>query len=173
MNARSVTFIIIAIVIVAAAGTYFWLRSGTAEESVHLHAGFNLYINGEKIDLADWKYMHEEPCSVESHDEVTTAEDEQIEKAHLHDLVGDVVHVHRAGATWGDLFQNIGITFDGTVVGYTTDGIIENVLQRQISAYDRVLIVEGELTDPITKVADVPSVDRIKEVENSSETCGS
>ena len=35
-------------------------------------------------------------------------EDKQLEKAHLHDLIGTVAHIHRENATWRDLFKNIG-----------------------------------------------------------------
>ena len=97
--------ILIVLVLVGVLGWRLW-REKT--EDVHYHAGFRVYIDGQLQNYSDYKYMNFVPCS--EHDEKKSKEEEQIERAHLHDGVGDVVHVHKAGANWGDLFKNIGVT---------------------------------------------------------------
>ena len=52
--------------------------------------------------------MHIEPCRDEEHEkEKKDAKEIQLEKAHLHDMIGDVVHVHYKGTRWKDLFANL------------------------------------------------------------------
>lgn len=143
----------------------------TVHEEIHLHAAFHLYRDGERVDLAMAQYMHDQPCSLDEHRELST-EEKQLEKAHLHDLVGDVVHVHRANATWGDLFQNLDIEFDGSVIGYTADGEIADVFNQPIKPLARVIISAGELTNIAEKLAAVPDQSKIREVEAQSESCG-
>lgn len=127
------------------------------EEHVHYHAGFSVYIDGVKQDYSDFKYMNFTPCS--EHDEAKSKEEEQIEKAHLHDSVGDVVHVHRSGAKWGDLFKNINVSLPNDLP----------ILSKNIEPNSSVVITIGEPIANPTKV----SMERIQEVEAKSELCGS
>ena len=93
--------LILGVVIAAAANVK------TAEdEGIHFHAGIQVYVDNELQDFADLKYMKQDPCD-DKHEATDSPEEEQLEKAHLHDLNGDVVHVHRDQATWADLFQNM------------------------------------------------------------------
>lgn len=128
-----------------------------SEEHIHYHAGFVVYIDGVKQDYSDYKYMDFESCS--EHPEKMTAEEEQIELAHLHDGVGDVVHVHRAGAKWRDLFRNIGVSLPSELP----------VLNNPIEPNSSIVIVVGTPVDNPVKV----SLEQIKEVESKSELCGS
>src|SRR4051812_30234652 len=105
---KKVIYIIFGLVILGSLGIIF--RDQIQEKffpvkELHYHAGFQVYENGKQKSFADIAYMHDKPCTGKKAEE--EKEDEQIEKAHLHDLVGDVVHVHRENATWGDLFKNI------------------------------------------------------------------
>ena len=104
---------------------------GRSIEEVHYHAGFLVYVDGVKQDFSDTKYMHVEACDEEGHE---VEEDEQLEKAHLHDGVGDVVHVHRNDATWKDLFTNIRYEFPSAqeVAGYVNGVRVENILKEPI-----------------------------------------
>lgn len=114
--------------------------------------------------------MHIKPCTEEV-EEYDPAE-EQYEKAHLHDYVGEVVHVHRLGATWGDLFTNLGVRFATPSVAYS-DGIeVDDIMNTVITADSRVLILVGENTAVEEKLATLPNVDLIRQVENNSESCG-
>ena len=124
-------------------------------EHIHYHAGFIVYIDGVKQDYSDFKYMNVKPCTEER--SKPTKEDEQIEKAHLHDGIGDVVHVEQAGSVWRDLFQNIGVELPGDLP----------VLSEAIEPNSSVVISVGRPVDDPEKV----SLERIKEVEAKSELC--
>ena len=68
---------------------------------VHYHANMAVYIDGEKWDFSEDKYMEETSrCNV-VHDVLPE------DRIHLHDKNGDTVHVHMAASTWGDLFNNL------------------------------------------------------------------
>lgn len=86
----------------------------------HVHSDFAVYIDGQKFNFAQEKYMTStDVCHMES----------STKKLHLHDMNGDVAHVHEAGHTWTDFFQSLGFEFtdtklktdDGKVFANTTD----------------------------------------------------
>lgn len=137
------------------------------QEDIHYHAGFIVYEDGQRVDLSVWKYMHIEPCG-EEHEE--GPETEQEEKAHLHDSVGDVVHVHRSGAVWSDLFVNIGYEIDENVVGYVDGQSVEDILSKPIVEGESVLFVTG--SDEGVDLKQSVSDERIQEVSMMSESCG-
>ncbi len=136
---------------------------------IHIHAGFLVYIDGKLKDFSSDNYMNIEFCSVSKTKE--TPEETQIGKAHLHDHVGDVVHVHRTGAVWGDLFTNMHYAFPSgePVVGYVNGQAVQNILIYPIRAYDTVIVVVGKNSGvDISKT--VPK-SHIIEVEKHSESC--
>lgn len=135
-------------------GVYYYTRP---TDHVHYHAGFTVYFDGVKQDYSDYKYMNLVPCS--EHDVKKRAAEEQMEKAHLHDGVGDVVHVHRAGAVWGDLFKNIGVELAEEPA----------ILRQMIEPDSSVVITIGSPVENPEKV----TIEHIKEVEAKSELCGS
>jgi len=146
--------ILIVLVLVGVLGWRLWVERA---EDAHYHAGFVVYIDGVKQDYSDYKYMNFIPCS--EHDAKKSKAEEQIEKAHLHDSVGDVVHVHRTGAVWGDLFKNIGVRLPAK----------PEILRQEIEPNSSIDIVIGQQIDNPEKV----TVDHIKIVEAMSELCGS
>src|SRR3989344_8557320 len=97
------TIFILCISVIIAVIIYKSVQSNTNVDSVHFHAAFHLYENNSLKDFGEFKYMHISKCT---EDQEHVDEDPQLEKAHLHDNIGDVVHVHRNNATWGDLFFN-------------------------------------------------------------------
>lgn len=125
-------------------------------EHIHYHAGFVVYIDGAKQDYSDFKYMNLKLCTEEKSQ--PTKEELQIEKAHLHDGVGDVVHVEQAGARWSDLFKNIGVNLPPDLT----------VLDDPIEPNSSIVITIGQQVDYPEKV----SLEHIKEVEAKSELCG-
>ena len=127
------------------------------DEHIHYHAGFIVYVDGVKQDYSDFKYMNFRPCTTEEVKQ--TKADEQIEKAHLHDGIGDVVHVETTGSVWGDLFKNIGVNLPTDLA----------VLKNPIEPNSSVVIAVGKEVDNPEKV----SLDHIKDVEAKSELCGS
>ncbi|HLG90926.1 MAG TPA: hypothetical protein VI336_02080 [Candidatus Saccharimonadales bacterium] len=69
---------------------------------VHYHANFVVYINGQQEKFQGPTYYEEETsCKATAH---MTPED----RAHMHDEVYDVVHVHDRAVTWGNFFENLG-----------------------------------------------------------------
>ena len=138
---------------------------------VHYHAGFMIYIDDELQDYSNYKYMNFVPCS--EHEAKKSPEEEQIELAHLHDSVGDVVHVHRSGAKWGDLLTNAGIVLPaGKAIKGFVDGVAQvDILSAPIDAYTTAVLLVGESTSE--RANERVSLEHIKEVEAKSELCAS
>lgn len=156
--------------LVAATAGFIIYAPKPSEEHVHIHAGFKVYINDEAQDYSNYKYMNFVPCT--EHDTKKSPEEEQIEKAHLHDSVGDVVHVHRSGSKWGDLFRNakIELPSGSTIKGYIDGKETADILNQPITAYESVVFVVGD--SKIDHSQEKVSLDHIKEVETRSELCG-
>jgi hypothetical protein len=151
----------------------FWLVNKNRQRTklpIHYHVGFLVYIDGVLQDFSDQKYMEISACRLVK--EPQTPQELQIEKAHLHDNVGDVVHVHQPGSTWQDLFTNINFTFpEGKpIAGYINGKQIENILSYPIKPYDSVIIIVGDSSG--IDLSKYVTVEYIKEVEKKSESCG-
>jgi hypothetical protein len=164
------SIILIGMLFVIGLSMYVFFSRNQPEENIHYHAGFLVYVNGVRQDYSDSVYMNVEPCNAPG---VKHTENDQLEKAHLHDNVGDVVHMHRNGAEWQDLFTNIRVTFpkDLPIAGYINGKNIPDILHTPITAYDSAIFVIGDskgvdLSGYVTK-------SHIQEVEKKSETCGS
>ena len=70
---------------------------------VHYHANFAVYINGQREQFKNPIYYQEEAaCSTT--DDITSP----VERAHMHDNINSVIHVHDHAVTWGQFFDNIG-----------------------------------------------------------------
>jgi hypothetical protein len=152
-----------------------WMYSSPKESSdehgsVHYHAGFRVYIDGTLQDYSSYQYMNFVPCS--EHDAKKSPAEEQIEKAHLHDGVGDVVHTHRSGAVWGDLFKNIQVELpkDKQLKGYINGIENEDIMESPIKEYTTAIFIVGE--NKASHDKEMVSIDHIKEVEAKSELCG-
>lgn len=150
---------------------YFYIRSKQSSPPVklHYHAGFLVYVDGVLQDFSADKYMNVDFCSIPH--PTDTPEELQIGKAHLHDNIGDVVHVHRPGAVWGDLFSNIHYTFPTgkPITGYVDGHAVTDILTYPIKPYDSVIIIVGsgagvDLTKMVSK-------NHILDVEKLSESC--
>ena len=154
-----------AVVIVTAVTAFFLLKP--KPEDIHIHAGFVVIENNTKVDFSGFKYMKLEPCGDEGHQE-----DEQLEKAHLHDSVGDVVHVHRSNPKWSDLFTNIEYPLEYSKVKVYFNGQqVENFQDKIIQPFDSIVILVGE-NDVEKALAQAVTRDHIEEVEKKSENCG-
>jgi hypothetical protein len=70
----------------------------------HYHANFALYINGKREEFKAAHY-YEEIAACTLHGDIQPAQ-----RAHMHDEINDVIHVHDDGVTWGQFFNNIGWT---------------------------------------------------------------
>lgn len=153
--------------------SYIFLNNDNTDhqEEYHIHAGFIVIKDDEVFDFGDIKYMHAGTCGDQHYADDLSEEEEQFEKAHLHDLNGDVVHVHRKGATWGDLFQNINFEFSDNIFTYRDSEKIENILDKEIEPYEQIMIFDGNDGDFDDFREELPSYSRIVEVENTAESC--
>jgi hypothetical protein len=117
------------------------------------------------------KYMNFSACS--EHEKKKSAEEEQVEKAHLHDGVGDVVHVHREGGTWADLFTNIKYPLppDSHITVYRNGEEVSKIITQAIMPDESIIIVLGSQAGVDTST--YISQEHIREVESKSELCGS
>ncbi len=156
------------------AGFFLYKNKISPVEEIHFHAGFQVYVNNQMLDFSDFKYMQIKPCGGDDH-----SEDEQIEKAHLHDGVGDVVHAHREGGTWRDLFTNIKYQIPndkdpiaGNIVGYVNGQLVPQIFSMPIIANSSAVFFIGQNTDLEQKVVTRVTQEHIKEVEKKSENCG-
>lgn len=144
------------------------------KDEVHYHAGFRVYKNNILEDYSGLEYMAVEPCTEnEKGEDSESPEHEQIEKAHLHDGIGDVVHVERAGSVWRDLFTNMKVEITTDAISYLNGVETENFLDLPIKTYDSLVIFEGENTDMVEKLKAAVTKDHIIETEQRSENCGS
>ncbi len=131
----------------------------------HYHANFQVYINGKRELFKDSTY-YEDVAACSAYDNITPAE-----RAHMHDEVNDVIHVHDHAVTWGQFFENIGWfvgddfvkTKDGTL--YVANGneklhIMLNgqdytdltpITDMTIGDQDKLLISFGDLSDSTIK----------------------
>ena len=139
-------------------------------EEIHYHAGFQVYVDDKLQDFSDLAYMQIEPCGEDEHEQFSE-EHEQIEKAHLHDGVGDVVHVHRNGAVWRDLFTNIEFPLDPNAVVYVNGNLVEDFLNYPIYPYDSLVILSGESSEINEKLKNAVTREHIEEAEAKSESC--
>ena len=102
-------------------------------DTVHYHANFALYINGQKEEFKGTQYYTEvEMCTLN-----TTMVPS--ERAHMHDNVNNVVHVEDHSVTWGQFFANLGWTMgptfiaspDGTIYSENGDNKLNLILNGQ------------------------------------------
>jgi len=77
----------------------------TPADQVHYHANFAVYINGQRQLFRGPQFYEESAmCSV-SQQALTP-----LARAHMHDQVNDVVHVEDHAVTWGQFFNNLGMS---------------------------------------------------------------
>ena len=155
--------IFITVLFVFVLGVVVYTKKFAAKKKIHYHAGFQVYKDGKKQEFSNIKYMNIQPCT---ENEKEYREDEQIEKAHLHDLDGDVVHVEAEGAKWKDLFTNIHFSFDSSkpLLGYVNGKKVDSILNYPIRAEDSVVIFSGKNPNVETALKGRITKKRIKSV---------
>jgi hypothetical protein len=107
---------------------------------VHYHANFAVYVNGQREEFKSSKYYEEVAavgCSL-------NPVDSPLERAHMHDEINDVVHVHGSLVTWGNFFENIGW------------GVGDNYLQTD------TILLQADDTDKLTFILNGKTVDSIR-----------
>lgn len=140
------------------------------EYEVHYHAGFHIYEGGQLVDLSGFEYMTIQPCG-EVHSSHGGKEYEA-SMIHLHDGVGDVVHVHADGQTWRMFMDSLNLDADAYPQMYR-DGVEVSLMDDVIEPFERVVFADSGTVITSEMIESVPSVERILEVENMSELCSS
>lgn len=135
-------------------------------DSVHYHANFALYINGQREEFKGMQYYTEVNACM-----VSNAVKQPSERVHMHDSVNNVVHVEDNSVTWGQFFTNLGwimgptsiISPDGTVYGENGDNKLHLMLNNQdytdfggmqntvINDKDKLLVSFGNENDSALK----------------------
>lgn len=153
---RIAVIVIVAVIAVVSVKEY---KALTTPQKTHYHAGFVVFVNNKKVDFSKSQYMSISPCILhgnESDDE--SASSIQLDKAHLHDFVGDVVHVERTGAKWGDLFVNIHYPMDySKVTAYINGKKVQDIQDQPIILDESAVFfigkndVQKDLKQAVTK----------------------
>ncbi len=133
---RNLPAILLALCVIA---TLIIFLKFSHHKDVHFHSGFQIYIDGKLQDFSNPKYMSLIPCSNDDHQKETE------DKAHLHDGVGNVVHVHQAHVVWNDLFTYLKLSVDKnkSVEAYVNGGKIKNIFTTEIQPYDSLVLLIG------------------------------
>jgi hypothetical protein len=118
-NKKQLLFIAVAFVL-----GVFWvfaIRFVTLEkEEVHYHANFAVFTEGERLLFDNFTFYEEvAACGGNGVDSPKI-------RAHMHDNINHVVHVHDNGVTWGHFFANLGFANGDTVFRTNTDLFVED-----------------------------------------------
>ncbi len=159
---------IIAVILLASSIVIF--KKLLTPQKTHYHAGFVIFQNNKKLIFSDTQYMFLEPCVLNSKHE-GSPQDIQIEKAHLHDNVGDLVHIERTGAIWKDLFTNTRYPLNyAMTTGYINGRQVNNYQFQSIKPFDSLVVFIGK-NDPKLLSQAVTKGYMIK-IAKKSTTCG-
>ncbi len=143
--------------------------------TVHYHAGFIVIQNNKLVKFSSSQYMSVEPCIINSNNTIhKTPSQEQIEKAHLHDNIGDVVHVENSDALWKDLFTNIHypINYQETTA-YINGNKVADFQDQKIQPDQSLVVFIGTNNNTQKFLSQAVTKQHIEQVEQKSEDCGS
>ncbi len=146
---------------------YGWFaESQHTGHEVHYHAGFQIYQDGELIDFSDPAYMYLGSCGdMGSGDSIQ-------DQVHLHNEIGDVVHVHAPQITWADMFESLGLADQvSEVTAMSLDGEVKPVeMDAIIAPYQSAVFVIG--SGEITRLDDDRvTEEHIRKVEDETLSC--
>jgi hypothetical protein len=157
-------------------------------EHVHYHANFAVYLNGTREAFKDSRYYEaENVCNADTG--ISTPQ----QRAHMHDKVNSVVHVHDHATTWGQFFNNLGWTISDNLIEtdtgtlYQADDVsklnillngqdytgLGSIANRVIKDEDRLLISYGNIDQPTlsTEFASVPKTAHQYDIGKDPATC--
>lgn len=170
INKRFLYVTIPLVILLITIAVFFILKNQLIPVKTHYHAGFVVFQNNKQLSFSDSKYMFIEPCSLNQKNADSTAI-VQIKKAHLHDNVGDLVHIERTGAKWQDLFTNINFPIDYSIAaGYINGKKIVNFQTQSIHPYDSLVVFIGKNDSKFLKQA--VTKDYMIRMAKKSTTCG-
>jgi len=163
-------FPLLFIMVILSVGVFLYFNLKPASEKIHYHAGFQVYKDDIIQNFSDFKYMTIAPCTDKKDHE---DKDKQLEKAHLHDQVGDVVHVESSDSTWADLFKNLPyqISSKEKTVAYVNGRLISNPLSYPIKPYASAVFYFGKHDDTFIPSKPPVQLNYIKEIEKKTKDC--
>lgn len=138
-------------------------------EETHIHAGFQIYLEGQLQDYSGGEYMHLNPCSIDY--EQTDYSIVQ-ERVHLHNNIGDVAHIHVKGVTYMDLMDSLGVSdlFSSGYIAILNGNEESGLLEKEIEAYDSAIFIIGNKPDNV--LMNQVTQEKIIESEKLVENCG-
>lgn len=139
------------------------------KNDIHIHAGFQLYKDDQRVDFTDFTYMSVKPCGEEDHGDGKGGYS-KLDDIHLHDGIGDVIHIHTANVTWGDVFASLNVDVQG-IVAYVDGKELRDPLSYQVQDGESWVFTVGKTTDIEEKLVQRVSQERIEEIGLQSETC--
>lgn len=139
-------------------------------KKIHFHAGFQVVKDSKLVDFSGYQYMNIAPCTSDKNDHDNS--NEQIEKGHLHDNIGDVVHIERSGSKWKDLFQNLHYEINySKVTAYINGKQVSLFQDKEMQPYDSLVVFIGDSKN-VTFLQNRVTKKHIEEVTKRSESCG-
>ena len=149
-----------------------------SQTSVHYHADFMIYIDGEAQTLDNSSFYEEITACSESVQEKPTS------RVHLHDGVNHVIHVHDRAATYSHLMSNLGFSLSDKIFQTRQEAYINgqdgklrfilngrpviNISNRSIESLD-VLLIDFGNDDPTTLEKRYDSIPRGAAEANSKQ----
>lgn len=153
---------------------------------IHYHANFAVYTNGQQEQFKSPSYYEEETaCKAETG---MTPQD----RAHMHDGINNVVHVHDQAVTWGQFFNNLGWSVgkdfietrdtlyqnNGTSIlnvilnGQNLTGI-SSITNKVIGDQDKLLLSFGDISNTQLRkeYQAIPNTAKQHDSENDPATC--
>ncbi|MEI6533245.1 MAG: hypothetical protein WCO06_05400 [Candidatus Roizmanbacteria bacterium] len=102
----------------------------------YYHAGFQVYFRNIKQDITGLDFMTQPLCEQKSN---------IIDKfpAHLYSQYSGIVHIHKPGIVWKELFQRMKIQIPSnniTLIGYINGEKSPNMIEEPIRPYDSIVI---------------------------------
>jgi len=146
-------------------------------EGTHYHTGFTFIVNGEVQEYSGIEFMQLSPCSIDHDDEQAHEEStDPKDRIHLHNQIGNVVHVHVDDVTWKELLTSLGVTelVDLPVTAIDNEGnLIEDPLNQKPKEYGSAVFQFGEQTLPKEELMKHQvSKEEILDSEAKVENCG-
>jgi hypothetical protein len=114
-----------------------------APEHVHYHANFAVYLNGQRNQFKGPQYYQSVAICSAGHG-ITIPQ----QRAHMHDNINSVIHVHDHATTWGQFFENLGWEVGPDFV-QTDDG----TLYRAAGEVKLHIIINGQDYTDLTSIA--------------------
>ena len=117
----------------------------SSQQAVHYHADFQVYINGQRELFDNFSYYEEiSVCSADYRGSPAS-------RAHMHDNVSSIIHIHERAVTWGHFMSNLGFQLSNRVLETRQDvyvdgdgGRLRFVLNGQPANYVANRIIESE-----------------------------